>query len=158
MCRIKEFTFTQHSTTHGQYYKYVHCFLHEGLKGPSAGKAGRVFVYSILCTNSLYFSECIAVHMRRNQYKRPSCILTSTGLKIKKVDLVSVHTWHHPSYQRRNRRYVGSRREFSQVQIDRSDLHTLISAPRQNLRTVKTMKTFTQNRSDFFFWILLIST
>ena len=75
-------------------------------------------------------------------------------IKNKNMDLVSVHTWHQPSNQRRKRPYVGSRREFSQVQIDRSDLHTLISAPRQNLRTVKTIKTFTQNRSDFFLWIL----
>ena len=118
----------------------MHCFLHEGLKGPSAGKAGRVFVYSILCTNSLYFSECIAVHIRRNQYSRPSCILTSTGLKIKKVDLVSVHTWHQPSKQRGKRPYVGSRREFSQVQCDRSDFTHF------NLCT----ETKNKNRSDTF--------
>ena len=97
-------------------------------------------MYAILCTNSRIFSECSPVHMRRNSYERPSCILGSTGLKIKKVDLVSVHTWHQPSKPRGKRPYVGSRREFSQVHFDRSDFTHF------NLCT----ETKNKNRSDTF--------
>ena len=71
------------------------------------------------------------------------------GLKIKKVDLVSVHTWHHPSQQRRNRPYVGSRREFSQVQCDRSDFTHFSCCTETKIENRKDIKDVFSNRSDF---------
>ena len=63
-----------------------------------------VFAHQFFCVLSQFLT-----YISRNS------VLQNTWVLKKKVDLVSVHTWHQPSNSRRNRPYVRSRREFSQV-------------------------------------------